>query len=153
MAKHDATTRRCAGTPRRGTKGFTLLELMIVVGIVAILVILAVSSYSFATVKTRRNQAKGCLTQAAQYMERYYTTKMTYNDTVTPDPPKAPSAICDSDTQKYYTVAFVGTPGATTYTINAVPTARQKDPSCGTLSLDNTGTKGATGTAGPTGCW
>lgn len=151
--RYYASTRdaSCAGPGQRRVKGFTLLELMIVVIVIAILAILAVSSYSFANVKARRNAAKGCLTQAAQYMERYYTTKLTYRDAT--DPPQDPSTICDAETQKFYTVSFAGVPDGTTFTVQAVPTASQKDPSCGTLSLDQAGTKGASGTGGVSVCW
>lgn len=133
----------CAGPGQRRVGGFTLLELMIVVIVIAILAILAVSSYSFANVKARRNAAKGCLTQAAQYMERYYTTNMKYTDA------SSPTTICDPEVQKYYTVSFSGTPDATTFTVQAVPTASQKDGKCGTLSLNQAGTKTPT----TEGCW
>ena len=136
-----------AGPGRRKSRGFTLLELMIVVVVITILAILAVSSYQFANVKTRRNAAKGCLTQAAQYMERYYTTKMTYNDAG--DPPSNPKDVCDDEVDKFYEVDFVGTPDATTFKVQAVPTASQKDGKCGTLTLDQAGTK----TPDTDGCW
>jgi len=149
--RHHASTRglSCVGIGQRRARGFTLLELMIVVIVIAILAILAVSSYQFANVKTRRNAAKGCLTQAAQYMERYYTTKMSYDDGT--EPPQGPNDICDPEVQKFYTLGLVS--DATTYTLDAVPTAAQKDPLCGTLSVDQTGAKGATGTGGPSACW
>jgi type IV pilus assembly protein PilE len=121
----------------RQAKGFTLIELLVSVAIVAILVSLAVASYGFATVKTRRAAAKTCLTEAAQTMERHYTLNMSY-DTALPDPP------CSADVTDYYDVGFAaGQPTDTTYKIEAVPTASQDDGACGTLSLDQTGTKGA----------
>jgi type IV pilus assembly protein PilE len=132
-----------AGPGRRKSRGFTLLELMIVVVVITILAILAVSSYQFANVKTRRNAAKGCLTQAAQYMERYYTTNMKYTGA------PSPATICDAEVQKFYTVSFAGTPDDTTFTVQAVPTAMQKDSKCGTLTLNQAGTKTPT----TEGCW
>jgi type IV pilus assembly protein PilE len=135
------------GHGRFGVAGFTLLELMIVVIVIAILAILAVSSYQFANVKARRSAAKGCLTEAAQYMERYYTTKLSYYDAT--DKPKDPSEICDSEVQKFYNVDFDGTPTATTFKVKAEPTGAQHDSKCGTLTLDDKGTK----TPGTEGCW
>ena len=149
MADHlhcHATKRRSRGH-RSGAKGFTLLELMIVVVVIAILAVLAVSSYQFANVKARRNAAKGCLTQAAQYMERYYTTKLSYYDSA--DEPQDPSQICDAEVQKYYDVDFDGTPIATTFKVKAEPTSAQKDGKCGTLTLDQAGAKTPT----TEGCW
>lgn len=127
----------------RLAKGFTLIELMIAVAIVAILVAIAVGSYDFATVKTRRAAAKGCLTEGAQYMERYYTLHFSYSDAT--EPPSLP--VCSADVTDFYAVAFAtGMPTATAYTIEAVPQGGQatSDTKCGTLSINQTGVKGAT---------
>ena len=124
-----------AGRPRHRAAGFTLIELMIAVAIVAILVAIAVGSYDFAVVKTRRGAAKACLASGAQYMERYHTIHFSYEDAVLP--------ACTSDVTDYYAVGFDGTPDADTFKIQAVPNAKQKDSACGTLSLDSTGVKGA----------
>jgi type IV pilus assembly protein PilE len=129
--------------------GFTLLELMITVAIVAILVAIAVSSYEFAMVKTRRGAAEGCLMEAAQYMERYYTTNITYLGATVPR--------CSTDVTPHYTIALSGTPDARSYTILATPVSgsRQEkaDTKCATLGVDQTGTKTASGPAGVAGCW
>jgi type IV pilus assembly protein PilE len=127
---------------RVSAAGFSLIELMVAVAIVAILVAVAVGSYDFAMVKTRRGAAKACLANGAQYMERYYTLHFTYEDAALPD--------CDSDVTDYYTVGFDGTPDADGFTIQAVPKASQDDSKCGTLSLDDTGAKGANDVAA---CW
>ena len=149
MANNGASLRypTCAGPGRRRERGFTLLELMIVVIVISILAVLAMSSYNFANVKARRNAANGCLTQASQYMERYYTTKMSYNDTVTPDPPLPPTDICDDEVERFYTLSLAN--NSSTYTVTAVPTASQKDGKCGTLTLDQAGTRTPT----TEGCW
>jgi type IV pilus assembly protein PilE len=145
MTGHQARTcnPRTAGFGRRAMRGFTLLELMIVVVVVTVLAVIAVSSYQFANVKARRSAAKGCLTQAAQYMERYYTTNMKYTDA------PSPAEVCDAEVQKFYTVSFSGTPDESTFKVQAVPTASQKDGKCGTLTLDQAGTK----TPDKDGCW
>ena len=141
-----------AGLGQRRARGFTLLELMIVVIVIAILAILAVSSYQFANVKARRSAAKGCLQESAQFMERFYTTNMKYDEDS--DGNAVPAPTCSQDVTPYYDVHLVAADlSATTYTLEAVPQGAQKDPSCGTLSLDNTGKKGATGTSGDAGCW
>lgn len=123
----------------RTASGFSLIELMVAVAIVGILVAVAVGSYDFATVKTRRAAAKGCLTEGAQFMERYYTTHFNYTGAVLPE--------CSADVTDFYTVAFAtGMPTATAYIIEATPQGAQasSDTKCGTLSLDQTGVRGAT---------
>src|SRR5689334_7187734 len=94
---------------RKKQDGFTLLELMIVVGIVAALAAMALAGYGFATKKTRRAAAQGCLTEAAQQMERFYTTNMTYAGAGLP--------ACSADVTQYYTLSFNGANTASAYTL------------------------------------
>ena len=132
---------------RTRATGFTLIELLIVVAIVAILAASAVAGYQFAVTKTRRAAAKGCLTEAAQSMERYYTTHMSYAGASAP--------ACSADVTAYYTIGFSGTPDATGYTLQAAPQGGQAeaDTRCGTLSLDEAGKRGASGSGGVAACW
>ena len=124
-----------ANHARGRAAGFTLIELMIAIAVIAILVAVAIGSYDFATVKTRRGAAKACISNGAQFMERYHTIHFSYEDAVLP--------ACSSDVTDYYTVGFDGTPDADGFTVQAVPKASQDDSKCGTLSLDDTGAKGA----------
>jgi len=114
-----------------------LIELVIAVAIVGILAAIAVSSYGSSVVKSRRSTAKACALEAAQYMERYYTTNLTYAG--------APLPACSSDPAPFYTVSFSGTPDTTTYIVQVVPQPPQStsDTKCGTLNVDQTGKKQA----------
>jgi type IV pilus assembly protein PilE len=69
-----------AGSDMNKQRGFTLVELMVVVAIVAILASIAYPSYTNHVKKTRRGMATGCLQENAQYMERVYTSKLSYED-------------------------------------------------------------------------
>ena len=136
----------------RNSAGFTLLELMIVVGIVAILAALAISGYGYAMVKSRRAAVEGCLQESSQFMERFYTTNLAYDKDTDGNDVAAPT--CSQDSTPYYTVGFgAGEPTATTYVLEAVPTSKQKDSRCGTLTIDNKGIKTASGTGGVAACW
>ena len=130
-------------------KGFTLLELVIAVVIVAILAAFAVPNYQSYTIKTRRTAATGCLLEIAQLMERHHTVNMRYTGFALPTPPMQ----CIGDLAGHY--SFTVTNLATrAYTLNAAPQGAQasKDPSsCGTLTIDQAGQKGAGGDVSK--CW
>ncbi|GAB6195259.1 type IV pilin protein [Lysobacter xanthus] len=125
----------------RNQAGFTLIELMVVVAIVAILAAIAVPSYQQSVIKSRRNSAAGCMLGVAQYLERYYTTKLTYVGAA------LPTAQCLNDLGAYYTLSLA-TPTATTYTVTATPKGAQlKDTKCNVLTIDQRGTKSVTGSS------
>ena len=134
---------------RYAVVGFSLLELMIVVAIIAILAAIANTSYRDYVIKSRRAAAATCLLERAHFMERFYTTKLTYAGA--PNPP----AQCGPELNGFYTIAFSGTPAAKTFVLTATPSAKQDDSKCGTLSLNAQGARAASGTASstPAVCW
>src|SRR3546814_6618030 len=60
-----------ATTMKTQMRGFTLIELMVVVAIIAILASIAYPAYTDYIVKTRRSAGAACLLEQAQLMERY----------------------------------------------------------------------------------
>ena len=114
-------------------QGINLIELMIVVVIVSILASIAIPSYTNSVKKTRRNMAAGCLQAQAQYLERWYTSKMTYEGAV--------AQACQTEILDFYTVSITDT-DTRTFSATAVPKGAQADDKCGTLSLDEKGLRG-----------
>jgi type IV pilus assembly protein PilE len=138
--------------------GFTLIELMIVVAIVAILAAIAVPAYTTYVTKTRRVAAEGCLSEYANYMERFYTTNLRYDKDLANTAIALPSLDCASAarTGQDYSYQFLANSlTSTTYTLQAVPKAPQssRDSQCGTLSVTQDGTRGVTGAGGVAQCW
>lgn len=138
---------------RRGPRGFTLIELMIVVAVIAILTAIAYPSYQSHVIKTRRGAAASCALEAAQFMERFYTTNLSYrkpDDTV----PALPQGQCAKDSEDHYTITAQAS-SDTAYTIKATPIGNQyaKDKKCLVLGLDQTGAKSITGDGTVGGCW
>ena len=149
---------------RRGLRGFTLIELMIVVAIVGILVAVALPAYNQSVRKSRRADAKTALLDLAQREERLNSTANYYSATVTelgyPTGTTFPISVLTGSTA-YYTLTVTPTPPATTwpattFTATAAPisgTAQASD-TCGSFTLTNTGVQdvqNATSTAAS--CW
>ncbi|MBS0575916.1 MAG: prepilin-type N-terminal cleavage/methylation domain-containing protein [Proteobacteria bacterium] len=141
MSSQTSNTHLAAARRRGAQQGFTLIELMIVVAVIAVLAVVAFASYDWATTKTRRKEAAGCITQGAQFMERFYATNLRYDKDLGGLAVALP-AQCPDDLTPYYTVALAATT-ATTYTITATPQGTQatRDTTCGVLSMDQTGKK------------
>lgn len=133
----------------RKQAGFTLLELMITVAVVAILSTIAYGSYQDQIKRSRRAAAATCLQERAQFMERFYTTNMTYEGA--PDP-----APCDI-VEGHYGTPTLSDVTANSYTLQVAPQGTQatNDTQCATLSLTSTGVRAASGTysSEPAKCW
>lgn len=143
--------------------GFTLIELMITVAIVAILAAIAIPSYQDSVWKGKRGEAKAAILRTLQSEERYYTQNNTYLvfSSVTPPPTTTPFSIYSADNanNSRYTISteittLSLTQGALTTTscsandatkcIRVVATVANNgsDPSCGNkLYMDSTGVK------------
>ena len=143
------------GAHARLARGFTLIELMVVVAVVAILAAIAYPSYQDSVRKSKRAQAKADMIEIAQRYERYHTVNNTYVDFWETAFDAADAEVV-SPTTDGATAAYLitNTEGVNTFTLTATPQGAQvKDTRCGTLTLSGTGQKGSDGSGALADCW
>lgn len=130
-------------------KGFTLIELMIVVVIVAILAAVAIPSYQNSIQKTRRSDAKEALTRIAAMQERYFFTNNSYGKLTDLG---LGGALVKSQ-EGFYDITLVGenvtdcdggTSGRPCFVLQAdAKGAQANDTTCGSFFINQTGQRWA----------
>ena len=129
------------------TRGFTLIELMISVAVVAILAAIAFPTYREHVRKSRRAEAQAFLMALAARQQQFLVDTRGYAATLATIALAAPSNVGSAYTLTLATAA--GPPP--TFVVSAVPkiTSDQTLERCGTLAIDQNGTK----TASLSSCW
>ena len=131
------------------TKGFTLIELMIVVAVVGILSSIAMAFYGDNVIAANRTEGRAALAETAGSLEKCRSLYGAYN-----------SASCNvvvtpvATKSNYYSVSATAI-AVSSFTLTAAPVVGEvqaSDSDCGSLSLTNTGIKTSTG-GNPPACW
>lgn len=130
--------------------GFSLIELMVALAIIAILSAVAVPAYRDQMTRSRRADAKGALQQAAMWMERNQTATYRYDrdagGTAVDAAYLAQLGLAQTPATgtAVYKLTFASGPSTSAYVLVATPQGSQAtvDAACGTLAIDNIGQRG-----------
>lgn len=136
--------------------GFTLIELMITVAIVAILASVALPSYLESVRRSNRAEAVATLLEAANWLQRGYTINNTYVGIKTKTLQDAGYGQSPKSGTAKYNLDLTDDKGADTTTatgfvLHAVPVGTADK--CGTFTLDETGQRTVSTTASAADCW
>ena len=138
-------------SPRRRSRGFTLVEVMIVVAIVGILTAIALPNYQEYVRRGRRAEARAGLLAAAQWLERVATASGKYLSSGS----NLPTSLVNVPS-KSYTISLDSTSGESTYTLLATPQGAQANDKCGMFTLTQAGARGLKNSTDPelvNECW
>ena len=127
----------------RKHRGFTLIELVVVVAIIGILVSIAYPSYQSHLRKGRRAQAESFLMEVANGQQQYLLDARTY----APDLATL-GKVPPTDVSNFYNLRVVTATPPPSFTIQATPIAGSVQEPDGALTIDNTGAKTRAGNPG-----
>lgn len=156
----QATTRDGTAKSLASSRGFTLIELMVTVAIVAILATIAAETYSSQVQKSRRTDARTALLDLAGREEKLFSVSNAYS-ALPSDLGYAAAGVPwpISVGSNYYQVTVtspdLSQPTAqNSYLITATPiNAQVSDTQCTSLSVNQTGAQTSTGSATTATCW
>ncbi len=137
--------------------GFTLIEVLIALAIVAITTTVAVASYRGHVVRSRRVEAVQALLAAAAEQEKFHLAHGYYGnrlDAAVGD--ELPGLPVASRTPGGHYALTVATANASDYRVVATATSDRADPACRRLSIDESGRREAADSRGSDStrrCW
>ncbi|MEZ5740896.1 MAG: type IV pilin protein, partial [Burkholderiaceae bacterium] len=137
-----STASQSAGQPR-AARGFTLIEVLVVMALIGILTAIALPNYSAYVLRAARAEAQAVMLEGSQFMQRYYAMNNAFDQSLNGTPVALPAALQQSpkDGPARYVITLVNlTPDS--FQLQAVPQGPSADDSCGTLTVTGTGVRG-----------
>ena len=136
----------------KAMRGFTLIEVLVVMVIVAILAAVAIPNYTQYIQRGRRAEAKATLLQIVQWQERMRTQQNAYV-TATANLPAGLQTVLING-QAIYNVTINAGATANNYTLTATRAGVMAADGCGDFTLDSLGVRGlVNNTAAMNECW
>ncbi len=137
------------------TKGFTLIEMMVVVAIVGILAAVALPSYQNYIIRAARVQAQTELLELASLQEKIFLNSTNYSPSVTTAyNGTAAGGLGRTSGQTKdgrYALALDITAPAQTFVLTATPVTGSAQVGDGTISVSHNGERKCSPTCGPQG--
>ncbi len=140
-------------------RGMTLIELMVVIGVLGILASIAVPTYRKYLLRAQRSEAKIALLQLQTAQEKYYLQYNAYTDKVTTASTAEVPGLGlpgTSETSKYDIRVTTLGGGGQSYTATASPHAgggQTDDKDCANFTITERGQRGISGTRTTEYCW
>lgn len=132
----------------RRVRGFTLMEVLITMAIIAILAAIAIPNYTAYIVRSNRSEARQQLLEAAAFLQRSFTQNNQYPNALPATMQQSPA----TGTARY-NIAIANPGGNATFTLTATPTGTMAGDACGNLTVTHTGERGRSGAAPMDICW
>jgi len=123
-------------------RGFTLIEVMMVVAILAIAVAFGLPSYRDQVMKSRRAEGMGELLELADRLERFYSDRGSYEEATLGN---GSTDLYRATTDKNYYALRIDVQDAMTFTVSAAPQGTQAKDKCGIFTLTSLGIKSVSG--------
>lgn len=149
-----------AGSPQL-TRGFTLIEIMMVIAIIGILAAIALPGYEQYVTRSKRGLAKSAIVQVMDLQAQFFVDNKAFTTDLTDlgyaengfGINRSGKEVASTSTDRVYIIQLASGASATAFTMEAVPQLAQatKDSKCGTLKITHTGVKSVSGSG--TDCW
>ncbi|MGE0098548.1 MAG: type IV pilin protein [Hydrogenophaga sp.] len=121
-------------------RGFTLIEVTIVVALIAVLTVIALPNYNQYVLRSHRAHARAALMRLAQWMEREATVRGSYPLAI-----EVPAGVLGVEGGRY--TLSVSSETGWSHRLSALPTGAQTADPCGSFHLDHTGQRSQGATA------